>query len=259
MSVWLTIPSKRSQEEADACLMEWIKKGYKVAIWVDGAANFTEWNEHGVNLRVQQSHYPGYATACNALIKLVMQERADAEWFVCAGDDTLPDPNHSAEQIALECKTWCFDHNTGNLPGVTRAIEYCTFGVMQPTGDRWQEGTGGFANAPIDRVAGSPWIGREFARRMYGGAGPYWHEYTHCFVDEELWHVARKLGVYWERRDLIHKHQHWGRGATDKEIVSSQRVPAFLAEANSPGHWRKFKALFTERLAAGFPGHEPIA
>ena len=35
---------------------------------------------------------------------------------------------------------------------------------MQPTGDR-------FAQGQIDRIAGSAWIGREFARRAYGGNG----------------------------------------------------------------------------------------
>jgi len=129
---------------------------------------------------------------------------------------------------------------------------------MQPTGDRWGEGQGGFADAPIDRVADSPWISREFARRMYGGTGPYWHEYRHQFVDEELQNVALKLGVFWQRPDLTQRHNHWGRPRDGEIMAPSSRMPAFLAEANSAEHWRKYKGIFEARRAAGFPGHEPI-
>ncbi len=133
-----------------------------------------------------------------------------------------------------------------------------TFGVMQPTGDRWHEGLGGFTNAPIDRVAGSPWIGREFARRMYGGKGPYFPGYKHMFVDEELQRVAEKYGVFWQRRDLTQRHNHWGRGATDKAVIEA-KIPAHLVQWNTPEHWKESKALFESRKGAGFPGAEPIA
>ena len=246
MSIWLAIPSKRLPEEAEKCLKEWRERGYKIALWRDDDLPIM------LDKRFCAMKYPGYASALNQMCGVILYEDPQAEWIVAAGDDTLPDPNHSAEEIALECRYHFEDLNGGNARDET-------FGVMQPTGDRWHEGVGGFTNAPIDRVAGSPWIGREFARRMYGGAGPYWHEYTHCFVDEELQQVAEKLGVFWQRRDLIHKHMNWARGATDKEVVNVDRMPAFLAEANSPEHWRKFKRIFTERKAAGFPGHEPIA
>ncbi len=118
---------------------------------------------------------------------------------------------------------------------------------MQPTGDPWSDTKGRI----IERIAGSPWIGREFCRRMNGGAGPLWQEYTHCFEDEELQCVAQKLGVFWQRPDLTHKHNHWMRKPNAK-------VPPHLAEATSPQHWAKFKALFEIRKRAGFPGHEPI-
>jgi hypothetical protein len=133
---------------------------------------------------------------------------------------------------------------------------------MQSTGDRWgdtarsRQQFGEHRGAYIDRVAGSPWIGREFARRMYGGNGPYWPKYTHQFVDEELQEVAIKMGCFWQRRDLIHLHEHWGR---EQMQEGGYRVPPHLLEANSPQHWRKYKQLFESRKAAGFPGHEPIA
>ena len=94
-----------------------------------------------------------------------------------------------------------------------------TFGVMQATGDRWGENEpwarAQFPDAPayIDRICGSPWIGREFARRMNQGKGPFWREYFHMFADEELQCVAQRLGVLWQRRDLTHHHEHPRRSA----------------------------------------------
>ena len=105
----------------------------------------------------------------------------------------------------------------------------------------------------IERIAGSPWIGREFFRCMYGGTGPWWHEYTHCFGDEELQCVAKKLGVFLQRADLTQYHENWAR-----KRGSIEDRPAFLAEANSSAHWVKYQSIFLMRKAAGFPGHEPI-
>ena len=180
--------------------------------------------------------YPGYAEAVNRLISQVMALDPHAEWFVTGGDDVEPDLNHTADEIAGQL--------TAHFAG--------TFGVMQPTGDR-------FASGSIDRIAGSPWIGREFARRMYGGNGPYWHEYTHMFVDEEIQCVAEKYGVFWQRRDLIHLHQHFMRENAHLESMAVKRdIPPHLMEANSPEHWKKYQAIFKARKAAGFPGSEPL-
>ena len=180
--------------------------------------------------------YPGYAIATNSLVKDVLSTDDSCDWTVGGGDDVQPDLNHTADEIAGQL--------TAHFAG--------TFGVMQPTGDR-------FANGSIDRIAGSPWIGREFARRMYGGNGPYWHEYTHMFVDEEIQCVAEKYGVFWQRRDLIHLHHHFQREsvALNSPAIDKPR-PAFLNEANSPEHWKKYQAIFKARKAAGFPGSEPL-
>jgi hypothetical protein len=106
------------------------------------------------------------------------------------GDDMSPDPDHEPTVIAGECA----DHFKG------------TFGVMQPTGDRWSNSQG---EAYADKVAGSAWVGREFCERTYGGEGPFWHEYWHMCADNELLEVASKLGVFWQRPDLEHYHDHW--------------------------------------------------
>lgn len=155
-----------------------------------------------------------------------------------------------------------------------------TFGVMQATGDRWghdrnthtpqltKDGRCSQCGHPkdhyrhmmgayIDRVAGSPWMGREFCLRANHGKGPLWPGYYHMGCDEELQAVATRLGVFWQRPDLIHLHQHWGRGVGDAMGLTAN-MPDFLKRANSREEWAKYKELFLEREAAGFPGSEPL-
>lgn len=250
MSVWLTIPSARPVEQIAPVLAKWRAQGYKIALWRDKLPDVGLLYADVVISSNQP--YPGYAVATNSLIAQVAENYSDAEWFVCAGDDTLPDPNHTADEIARECRAHfdalaCVQHRTCGCLTCKGRVE--TFGVMQPTGDRW----GTPRRAYIDHVAGSPWIGREFARRMYQGKGPYWHEYTHMGVDEELQKVAIKYGVFWQRPDLTHYHEHWARKGGQ-----AIDMPAFLAEANSRAHWDRFKKIMSEREAAGFPGSEPL-
>lgn len=246
MSVWLTIPSARPPAEAEKCLALWRKQGYRIALWRDMPA-WDAPSDPPCELMLVEPMYPGYAEAVNRLISQVMALDPHAEWFVTGGDDVEPDLNHTADEIAGQCSGYF----RGLYDGSDRHHR-ATFGVMQPTGDR-------FANGSIDRIAGSPWIGREFARRMYGGNGPYWHEYTHMFVDEEIQCVAEKYGVFWQRRDLIHLHHHFQREsvALNSPAIDKPR-PAFLNEANSPEHWKKYQAIFKARKAAGFPGSEPL-
>lgn len=74
--------------------------------------------------------------------------------------------------------------------------------------------------------------------------------YQHMFEDEELQRVAKKLGVLWQRRDLIQLHRHYAR--------ENHERPAFLEYVSGPDHWREAKALFEARERDGFPGHEPV-
>jgi hypothetical protein len=191
-------------------------------------------------ISLERRTYPGYGAAVNELVKLILLTDREASWIVTGGDDVEPDPNRRPDEIARQCS----QHFRG------------TFGVMQPTGDRWGEdrnqpnysGRGAY----IDRVCGSPWLGRDFCRRMYGGHGPLFHGYRHMFVDEELQAVAQRLGVLWQRRDLTHFHRHWAR------VEIRVACPSFLAEANSPLHWQESQSLFRSRAATGFPGHKPL-
>lgn len=297
MSTWFVVPSARPVEEASACLARWIAKGYRTAIWRDQRDYLTEMlKDRRDEAMVIVGAYPGYAAAMNLLQKAVFSRDPECNWIVAGGDDTDPDP-HDPADIELECALWF-----GLLPGPSpddlfdemppyRTDEVkrkSSFGVMQPTGDR-------FAQGSIDRICGSPWLGREFCRRMYQGKGPYFaggqchvccgtgrrpaslgdilqinwtpcdvcnqtgsvKGYSHMFVDEELQAVALKLGVLWQRPDLTHFHRHFQRdGETNNAI--GKAPPPHLVEANSPAHWQYFQRLFKSRQACGFPGHEPL-
>lgn len=245
-------------------LTAWHERGYSVLVQLDP----------GCSLPVPhvEREYRGYAEAVNHLTRIALV--AGAEWIVTGGDDVWPDPSRTAEEIAEQCE----EHFKSFA---ARIQNNGTFGVMQPTGDRWGEhadahefaGMGAACSrcgrgrdcdqhlmgAYIDRVAGSPWIGAEFARRINGGNGPLWHQYFHMFEDQELMEVAQRLGVFWQRPDLVHHHQHWGRPKPGQKIGHAADMPKFLEKANSGELWRQSRELFERRRAAGFPGSEPIA
>jgi hypothetical protein len=123
---------------------------------------------------------------------------------------------------------------------------------MQPTGDR-------FAGGQIDRIAGSPWMGREWCLRANGGRGPLWPEFTHMFADEALKRSAEKMGVYWARPDLIHFHAHFQRA--DQSIGSraiAKPIPPHLVKWNTRQHWDEMKAIFQRLEAEDFKSCLPI-
>lgn len=210
--------------------------GYRVALWRDRpcpVVGLCDWLRVPVN-----GPYPGYAVAINTLIREIIDEDSTAEWFVCGGDDVLPDPTHPAEEIAAQLRA----HFVSS-----------TFGVMQPTGDR-------YALGQIDRIAGSAWIGREFAKRVYRGKGPLWSEFTHMWVDEHLKSVAEKLGVYLMRPDLVQLHMHWQResAAINSNAIhkpESARPPHMhpsLNDGYTREHWKKYEAIYFRLRDAGF-------
>jgi hypothetical protein len=225
VSVWFVIPSKRPVAEADACLEAWQKQGYRTAVlreWDDGRTS--------ADMQFHCTRYQGWATSVNYLVQSIDMVLDDAEWFVTGGDDYYPDLNYTAEEIAQQC----LEHFAG------------TFGVMQPTGDRWGEKNG---EATIDRIAGSPWMGREFCRRMYHGGGPLYNGFYHNFADEHLQRVAQKLGVFQQRRDIIQEHRHWARSRGDW-----RDAPEWAKKINDPkfSDWDKSKELFRKLEAGGF-------
>lgn len=264
MSVWLCIPSARPIAEAEPVLKLWRDRGYRVALWRGETTNIIEEYQWIMDTRMfaQWGRYPGYGRAVNELVKIVMKADAAADWFVTGGDDVEPDANHTAEEIAAQCNAhFCDRVIDGRFPGLCESSysgivpvhPIQTFGVCQPTGDR-------FAGGSIDRICGSPWMGREFCRRMYQGNGPLFEGYRHMFVDEELQEVALKYGVLWQRPDLIHLHRHYQReDLTTQSDAVRREVPEHLKQWNTQEHWAEAKKLFNERKAEGFPGSEPIA
>lgn len=243
VSVWICCPSARPIEEVAKWALAWRIYGYRIALWrpredYDGIG--VSWGTHDGT-----AGYPGYAVAVNRLVSLVIEQESDAEWFIAAGDDIWPDPNHTPEQIARECREHFAAH--GPAERFNNLRECGTFGVMQPTGDRWADHQGVMA----ERVAGSAWIGREFAKRVNRGNGPLWHEYFHYCVDEELQHVATKLGVFWQRQDIVQRHEHYMRSG---DSVVAITVPDHLRKANQD--FMNARRKFATRLANRFPGSE---
>jgi len=232
MTVWFCIPSKRTPEQVKPILKLWRERGYKIALFRDEGDPAIVC-DFGI-----REKYRGYAAAVNRLAREALARDPQAQWIVTGGDDTEPEPNKTAEEIARECT----EHFKG------------TFGVMQPTGDRYGENEHSRARWPdapsyIDRVAGSPWLGREWCRRAHAGQGPIHSAFWHMFEDESLKEYAEKLGVYWPRRDLTHLHQHWGRSGS---------MPDFLRSVNTRKHWNESKAIFDRLKAENFASCLPI-
>jgi len=254
MSVWFCIPSKRPAHERDEVLKLWKKQGYKIALFLDDDSEVSKLCADYVYLGL----YRGYANSVNTLAFEIMEHDPEVEWIVTGGDDTQPDLAHTAEQIAVSCSNYFYtlaqDVGRPKNCGSRSFYSYwATYGVMQPTGDRWGDRTGPY----VERVAGSPWLGREWCRRANQGHGPLWPEYFHMGVDEELQAVATMQGVFWQRPDLIHLHKHWGRHDPGK-AADPRNMPSFLHRANSREEWDKFKAIFARRKQQGFPGSEPL-
>ena len=232
MSVYYCIPSIRP---GGGTLPKWREAGYKLAVLRQG-------DPIGADIEIPTGEYLGWAKSVNILAKRVLAEDPECQWIVSGGDDYLPDPNHTPEEIARECSM----HFGG------------TFGVMQATADRWGDDStararwGEDRGAMIDRIAGSPWMGREWCQRAYQGRGPMPEQYFHIFGDEQLQCVAEKLGVFWQRRDLLQHHAH----ALRKPHARADEWPEFLKPIQAM--WAQEQARFDADKAAGFPGSEPL-
>jgi len=244
MSVWFCIPSARPAAEAEPVFEQWQRMGYRVAVLRQGEAV-----KH-TDIQISTPTYKGWARSINKLVKTILKHDEDVDWAVSGGDDTLPDPDHTAEEIAAECSNYF--STRALLRGLSSDAEFAkgcpgpkaaTMGVMQPTGD-----LRAWPNSRIDTFAGSPWLGREWCRRAYGGNGPLFAGYHHCWADEELQAVAIKLGVFWQREDLTHAHLHYLR--------DNRHPPAYAAIIACD--YSDSRALFEQRKAAGWPGSEPI-
>lgn len=216
LEVWVVLPSANEGLCARHLPM-WRERGYRVAVLQDrvrfGCA---------ADLVVEVEAYEGWAASVNRLAREVIARGAGI--VVAAGDDMLPDASRDAVTIGREF--------------VERFPD--GFGVMQPMGEQLMH-AGNFC--------GSPWLGRAWCERMYAGAGPFWPGYRHNWADNELYWLARGMGVLWERSDLTQRHAHFSATGGAKPVYWSAN-----AERNDCADaW-----LFVERAWLEFPGHAPI-
>ncbi len=232
MSVWVAIPSVRPAEEVRRWAARWREMGYNIAVQRDPGKGITAL---GGDIFIRP--YLGYAEAVNFLTAHILGEDPACQWCVTCGDDTFPDPIQTADTIALQCSA----HFGG------------TFGCMQCTGDPWADGQGRI----IERIAGSPWLGREWCRRANCGQGPFWPEFRHMYGDEHLQRYAQHLGVFWQRPDLTHYHAHAQR-IPGGNITGNAPPAPHMTEWNSQKHWQESKAIFNRLVAGNFEECKPI-
>lgn len=250
MSVWFAIPSCRPKSEAEDCLAKWKGMGYKIALLRQG-------EPVEADLLIPTGEYLGWARSTNILAREVLRIDPDCDWVVGGGDDYNPETCCDAESIASQC-----DHHFGLIGyGIECRGSY---GVMQPTGDRWGDSDSARATygedrgAILDRIAGSPWMGREWCERSYLGNGPMWDGYHHLYADEELQEVAIQQGVFWQNRDLTQFHNHPARANWGKPGGGREYHEGHLAAINTSESWSQHSTMFNDRKSKGFPGSEPL-
>ena len=209
-------------ERAATAASRWHAKGYLVYLECESGRGVSI-SAAGADHVLLLDEYPGYSVASSRLAKLAVDGGADIVVF--GGDDMDPDQTMTAQEIGVQY----LEHFQGSL------------GVMQPTGDSPEIfGT--------DRICGSPWLGRDWVLRAYGGRGPLWPGSHQFFMDEELQNVAKKLGVLWQRPELTQKHHHW--------LLYGIQTKTDYQKSND-SWWTPDETLFKQRKAAGFPDHQP--
>lgn len=186
----------------------WEKMGYLVAVLMEKGLETSETSCCAHKVLVQDT-WEGFPKAVNKLCRAV-----PGDVVVVAGDDIHPDPTLRADEIE--------EQFLRHFPS--------TFGVMQPTGDKY---------SCYNTCATSPWIGRKFIEQV----GPYHEGYFHYFSDEELQRVATLYLCFWQRPDLTQFHDHWERNKKPR--------PKYLQPAL--GRWQADHDLFVSRLNQRFP------
>jgi hypothetical protein len=223
LNCWVVFPSATTIK-ADAAVDAWSARGYRTLIYQDIGAFACRADI------VRFGRFPGYYRIINELVEAALCEGADV--VTCAGDDMLPDPDFTAEEIG-----------TAYLKQFPNGE-----GVLQACGDPQGPDDRGVAAAA--RICGSPTFGREWIMRSYKGNGPFYTGYHSYYGDEDLWNVAQAHQALWLAPQFIFKHLHWSFG-------HMERTP--YQKRNSDQHWFSDAELFCNRKAMGFPGSELIA
>jgi hypothetical protein len=207
--IWAVWPSANPELAAENSA-RWHDAGYKTAVLFDRG---TRWERSPADrIILNCSDYLGFPHSINQLCHEV-----PGEVVVCAGDDVHPPdvPPAGLRMIFLDF-----------FPD--------TFGVIQPTGDKF---------GSIETAAVCPWIGRAFIDEAYGGAGPYFEEYFHYFCDQELQEVATLLGAFKQLPEITQYHDHWQRDGGER--------PPHLMKAKD--RWEEDRDIFEIRQRHRFP------
>lgn len=212
--VWFVIPSANPSNCRNV-LPRWRERGYKIAV----LQNF-ERGEIPADICLWRDSYPGWPESVNILCRDVVPKSCNL--IVSGGDDMLPDPNHTASELAEQF----FERFRDG------------FGVMQPHGDEF---------LCAKRYCGSPFVGRAWFENMYGGRGPMYGGYHHNYADNELYWVAKGMGALWERPDLSHFHDHFTR--------EGRKEPAYWSGVKQKD--LQDCLLYYARVHQHFAGHEP--
>lgn len=213
--VWFAIPSA-NPEKCRQTLPAWRAMGYKIAVLQNH-----ERGEIPADLCVWSDTYPGWPRSVNMLCKSIVPKGVSI--VVSGGDDMLPDPHHSAHQLARQFLERFPD----------------TFGVMQPHGDEY---------LAARRYCGSPFMGRAWFDTMYAGRGGMYDGYHHNYADNELYWVAKGMQVLWERPDLSHYHDHFTR--------EGRAAPSYWTSVRKNDLHDCL--LYYARVHERFPAHEPV-
>jgi hypothetical protein len=213
------MPTAAAVDVANAAVCKWQERGYKVAVFRDDGAPPVD-----ADLLIK-GVYASYPAAIQDLHLWIAGKVPDVQVIVAGADDLLPDPKYEPGQLEVQF----VEHFRG------------TFGVMQPTGDKYA----GWRDNAI-----SPWLGLDWCKRINGGKGPYWCGYHHLYSDRELCTVATKLDVYWMNPAVTQLHEHWTRGYPDRLLWAARQRIKDREAAD--------KALYYRREREGFPGSEPL-
>lgn len=228
--IWYGIPTA-NPERAIATLKKWRSAGYKTAVLIDEPTIPSTTEAQGpllkalgddiVNQIVVMPRYEGYYRSVQIIREAIREKLGDLpDILVCGGDDMDPDPNRHPQEIAEECFARYPDG----------------YFVMQPVGDDLK-GT--------DKICGSPWFGKEWLRRAYGGNGPFSTRYFQYYGDEELRNVAEAQQVLWQRKDLVQYHHHYIRQDGPKKTDYQAK--------NENLYFKKDGEVFKSRKERGFP------
>jgi len=217
LNCWVVFPSAITTR-ANAAVDAWAAQGYHTLVYQDMGA------QPCVADVVRFGNFPGYYKIINHLVEDALCEGADV--ITCAGDDMLPDPQATAQDIG-QYYLKVFPRGEG---------------VLQACGDRQGMDSRGVPAA--ERICGSPTFGREWIFRSYEGRGPLWSGYHSFYADEDLKEVAEKLGLLCMARQFTFLHKHWSWGHMSRQSYQQR---------NSDSYWDKDAALFSSRKASGFP------